>query len=212
LPFLFGTLPIPVYAIAEPQFSAQTSLIIRAVAVLLLIVRLVNLIRLVLSPLKQIHSFLSAFPERIRPDRASQNYSGGLNKFAASAYQALQLIHDQEAKLFAETSRGQALERSLRDVEERHETMLISSNDDLWDVAVKSDRIDFSIRRQDMFGYFGDCPHGFYLTRKRRVSGRTGFTCFSHWTGRENVNSCWYFFESNHHSLLFASIFCYLWF
>jgi PAS domain S-box-containing protein len=166
LPLVVGTVLVPVYAVTERAIGSQTRLLIIIGAISLLSIGIINLLRLVCTPLTQIRSLLTKFPTSIRAQSASPGKLGDLSEFVVSTGHALQLIQDKESKLAAEISRSQALERSLREIEERHETMLISSNDGLWDWDIRSERIDFSVRWQGMLGYLGYCPHGFDDWRK----------------------------------------------
>lgn len=166
LPFVIAALLILVYVIGQREFGTQLSLIILAVAILVLLIGIANLVRLVLSPLKQIQALLGTFPESVRPRSIVPSRNGDLSTLAASTAQTLQLIQHQEAKLSAEMSHVQNLERALRELEDRHETMLIGSNDGLWDWDVKSGAIDFSGRWQGMLGYLGNSPNGFEGWRK----------------------------------------------
>jgi PAS domain S-box-containing protein len=161
LPFVIGTVLVPVYAVTERTLGIQTRLVILVAAISLLSIGIINLLRLVCAPLTQIRSLLNKFPASIKSQSTSSTKLGDLKEIAVGTAQALQLIHDDEAKLSAEISRSQHLERSLREVEERHETMLISSNDGLWDWDIPSGRTDFSVRWQGMLGYLGHCPDGF---------------------------------------------------
>lgn len=160
LPFVTATVLIPLSVIAEREFGTNAYVIGLAATVVLLVIGMAYLLVHVVSPIKTIQVLLNRLPESL----ASQSLRGGstnLDALAKETAQTLQLIQDRDEKLTAAMSRAQHLEHSLREVEARHEMMLISSNDGLWDWDVKTGRIEFSIRWQGMLGYLGECPANF---------------------------------------------------
>jgi PAS domain S-box-containing protein len=165
LPLVAGTVLIVVYALGQSTFDAQIGLGLLAVAILALLIGIASLVRLVFLPLKQIQSVLNAYPNEADSRSIVQNNNGDLSKLAATTAHALQMVQTQEAKLTDSSNRVQNLERSLRELEERHETMLISSNDGLWDWDIKTGHVDFSARWQGMLGYLGNSPGDFEAWR-----------------------------------------------
>ena len=78
--------------------------------------------------------------------------SGQMRELAAGLNRLRDRMQEYEANLAQERSRRQALEQSVRELEDRYALTVERANDGIWEWNVKSGAVDFSIRWKAMLG------------------------------------------------------------
>jgi PAS domain-containing protein len=121
-------------------------------ALLLVGLTLTNTELLVLRPLRGLI--------RAAQDLAQNRYSGPpakaspapMRELAAGLDRLRDRMHVYEAKLAQERTRRQALEQSVRELEDRYALTVERANDGIWEWNLQSGAVDFSLRWKALLG------------------------------------------------------------
>lgn len=140
------------YILAERDASAVAPATLLVVLIVLVGVMFTNVELVVLRPLQ---ALVQAAQELARsrlagdpvdtPLRSFQQLAGGLNRLRDR-------MQEYEAKLAAEQARREALEQSVRELEDRYSLTVERANDGIWEWNLKSGAVEFSVRWKAMLG------------------------------------------------------------
>jgi PAS domain S-box-containing protein len=125
--------------------------------VLLLAVTAANVERFVSRPLRDLVRVARDLAPNPVPGSADNAAPGRMRDLAAALDRLRDRMQEYEAEIARERSRRQALEQSVRELEDRYALTVERANDGIWEWDVKSGAVDFSLRWKAMLG-LSDVP------------------------------------------------------
>ena len=140
------------YTIATGETGQLAPAVIFGVLVVLLGVTATNMEVFVLRPLRALlqaaqeltHNRFSGPPVSAPP--------GALRELAAGINRLRDRMQDYETRLAQEKTRHQALEQSVRELEDRYALTVERANDGIWEWNIESGAIEFSLRWRGLLG------------------------------------------------------------
>jgi len=151
-PFVAFVLLWGAYTIAIGDTSKLTPAVILGVLAVLLAVAATNTEVFVLRPLRALlqaarelaHDRFSGPPVSAPP--------GALRELAEGMNRLRERMQEYETRLAQEKSRHQALEQSVRELEDRYALTVERANDGIWEWNVESGAVEFSLRWRGLLG------------------------------------------------------------
>jgi len=153
--FPFGVLVLAwgVYTIAIAPAGSVAPGVVLIFLVVLLGVMATNVELVVLRPLQ---SLLTAAQELAQSRFAGPTVNTQpltFRKLAAGLNRLRDRMQEYEATLAEEQARRQALEKSVRELEDRYSLTVERANDGIWEWNLKTDTVDFSVRWKALVGH-----------------------------------------------------------
>jgi PAS domain S-box-containing protein len=120
--------------------------------VLLLVVMATDIEWAVSRPLRGLLQTAQELAQSDVPAAPVNASSGQMRELAAGLIRLRERMQEYETSLAQERSRRQALEQSVRELEDRYALTVERANDGIWEWNVKSGAVDFSLRWKAMLG------------------------------------------------------------
>ncbi len=152
-PLVAFVLFVGAYAIAFGETGRLAPELLLGLLLLLLAVMATNVELFVLKPLRGLAQTVRDLGQSRSPGEPPVHApSGQMRELAAGLNRLRDRMHEYETTLSDERSRRQALEASVRELEDRYALTVERANDGLWEWNLKSGAVDFSPRWKAMLG------------------------------------------------------------
>jgi PAS domain S-box-containing protein len=152
-PLVAFVLFVGAYAIAFGETGRLAPELLLGLLLLLLAVMATNVELFVLKPLRGLAQTVRDLGQSRGPGGPPVHApSGQMRELAAGLNRLRDRMHEYETTLSDERSRRQALEESVRELEDRYALTVERANDGLWEWNLKSGAVDFSPRWKAMLG------------------------------------------------------------
>lgn len=140
------------YTVAFGESARLAPELLIGLLVLLLVVMATNVEWFVARPLRNLLRAAHDLAQNHLPGSPVDAPSGQMRELAGGLNRLRDRMQQYEANLAQERSRRQALEQSVRELEDRYALTVERANDGIWEWNIKSGAVDFSIRWKAMLG------------------------------------------------------------
>ena len=144
-----------VYTVAVGETGHMAPAVLFALLALLLGITATNMEVFVLRPLRRLLHAAQDLSQNCFSDPPVSAPPGALRELATGINRLRVRMQEYETKLAEEKTRRQALEQSVRELEDRYALTVERANDGIWEWNVESGAVEFSLRWKGLLGQTG---------------------------------------------------------